>query len=61
MPWVTFTKYLTAFTTMIALLPFFAMDKVARHHLRVQVLMPHQPLVSETFEAVFGAIQWDIM
>ena len=58
---ITFISVLTTLLTEIALLSLFAMYIVTRHILKVELLLPCQPVLLELFEVLSGAIQFDKM
>ena len=61
MPRINFITALTALSTVIALLLFFAMDRVTRYLLRVRLILPCQPVLLEPFKVLPGAMRCDKM
>ena len=58
---ITFISALTALPTEIALLSFFAMNRVTRHLLSVRLLVPCRPVLLDPFKLLSGEIRCDRM
>ena len=57
MPCITFSSALNALPTAIALLSFFAIDRVTRYILKVRLLVPCRPVLLEQFKVIPSVMQ----